>query len=306
MGAYILNGKNLADFGIVPGQAPGSNLAIEGVWNMPIRIGKVYHEWPDQDGVEPYLRADELFFAGRDLMFNGYVKGTDHNDAMAKVQALYEDIDVFGEPVPFSSEWGEWDVQVLQNVQIAYLGFKSGFLSLKLPFREPVADLSGVIPAATAAPIGIDGISFNDLGLIKMLTSDNFNRPQAKQSAFTAYGYEGHGITKRGLREFRIKFFIKKATYAEFQSSIQGLMALFSQPGARTLKLDDGTYREFFIKDGFTVIGVRSLADVTFGTIEIPFAEIRQMENWDLLTNNIGLILVDQYGKPLTEIIKSF
>src|SRR5690606_31843248 len=41
--SYMLNGKQLNEYGIVPGQAPGSNLALSGAWDMPSRIGKIYH-----------------------------------------------------------------------------------------------------------------------------------------------------------------------------------------------------------------------------------------------------------------------
>ncbi len=305
MAAYYINGKNFTSYDILAGRAPDSSLAISGAWSMPMRTGKIYHEWPDENGVEPYLRKDELFYDGRDITFHGYVKGTSRTDAMGKVHAFYEELDLLsGGLFPLMCEWGNWDVQVLQPIIAGYVS--QGFCKVEIPFREPVVNLTGNIPASTNAALGIDGISFKDLGLAKVLTSGNFNRQQSNQTEFTAYGFEGHSIAKRGLREFGIKFFIKQNTYEQFNRVIKGLFALFSKPGARTLKLDDGTVREVFIKDGFTVNGVRKNKDMTFGFIEIHFAEIRMLESWNLLTDNAGLVLVDKYSQPLTQILKGF
>lgn len=305
MGAYLINGKNLADYGFIPGHAPESNLAITGVWDMPPRMGKTFHAWPDQNGVEPYLRADELFYGGRDITLYGHLKAASRIDAYKKIQALYDDLDILaGGLFPLSSDWGSWNVHVLQQVQVGYI--KNGICKVQLPFREPVVSMAGEIPAATDAPIGIDGISFADLGLVKVLTSDNFNRPASKQAEFTAFGHEGYSVTKRGVRTFNIRFLLRGDDYASFAGKVQGFIALLSSPGARTLRLDDGTVREFFVKDGFTVTGVRKLADRTFGIIDIPMAEIRLLENWNLFTDQNGLILTDGNGRPLTEILKGF
>src|SRR5690606_21820328 len=34
---YILNGKHLSEYGIIPAQAPDSNIALSGAWDMPVR-----------------------------------------------------------------------------------------------------------------------------------------------------------------------------------------------------------------------------------------------------------------------------
>src|SRR5690606_22973840 len=79
---YKLGGILLSEYKIKPGRAPGSNLAIEGTWDMPVRTNKVHHEWPDENGVEPYLLPEEIFFAGRDITFHGILHA--ESDAEAR------------------------------------------------------------------------------------------------------------------------------------------------------------------------------------------------------------------------------
>lgn len=305
MWPFSLNNKLFSDYGIIEGQSSGSNLAITGAWDMPFRIGKIYHEWPDEDGVEPYLRADELFYGGRDIVFNGFIEVNSKVEALEMVNSFFDDVDAFnGHLVPLESELGTWQVYVKSDVKIEY-DYQSLCL-VEFVFRQPVVDLSGVVPAASEGSYLIDNIPFERLGFERLAFIDDLNRPSLKEQTFTVYGKEGYQGTKRGLKELKLHGYIKKASYSEFIDVIQGLYALFSSPGARTLVMPDGTYREFFIKDGFQITNLTVNDDDIFALLDIQISEIRQMENWNLLTNSTGLILVDQYGKPLTEIIKGF
>ncbi len=83
-------------------------------------------------------------------------------------------------------------------------------------------------------------------------------------------------------------------------------MYLFSRENSRTLKLDDNTTREFFVKDGFSVTGVRKIGSRFVGFLSLKISEIQLLENWNKLTDRTGLILVDQYGQPLSEILKKY
>src|SRR5690606_33211005 len=74
---YVLNGKHLSEYRIIPAQAPDSNIALSGAWDMPARIGKTYHEWPDEHNIEPYLLPEEIHFGGRDMKFYGLLQAAD-------------------------------------------------------------------------------------------------------------------------------------------------------------------------------------------------------------------------------------
>lgn len=81
---YKINNKPIEDFGLIPGRQSNSNIAIAGCWDMPARIGKVFHDWQDENGVEPYLREDEIFFGGRDISLYCWLSEGDRGTLLTK------------------------------------------------------------------------------------------------------------------------------------------------------------------------------------------------------------------------------
>ena len=67
--SYLLNSVDLSTtYGIIASHAPESNIAMAGVFDMPQRTGTTYKDWGDADGVEPWVNAGEIMFAGRELV----------------------------------------------------------------------------------------------------------------------------------------------------------------------------------------------------------------------------------------------
>lgn len=302
---YKINSKPIEDLGLIPGRQTKSNIAIAGCWDMPSRIGKVFHDWMDDNGVEPYLRADEMFFGGRDISLYCWLKQGDRGNFIGTVQSLYEYIDTLqGSVFPLSSEFGTWNVQLIEASPVNYLN--KGFGNIELKFRQPVVDMIGSLPSNKNTGVGIDNFSFAQLGVTKMLTKDQANRPASKQWETTAYGVERIGPVRRNMREFTIDFFLDHPNYNSFKACINNLQYLLSRPNARTLRLDDNTTREFFVKDGFKVTDVRITSNRLTAFLSLSIAEIRMLENWNKLTDSSNLILVDKHGQPLTELLKGF
>lgn len=302
---YLINDVPLEDFGLIPGRQPNSNIAISGCWDMPSRIGKVYHDWQDENGIEPYLRADEMFFGGRDISIICWLIESGRVGFIGQIQALYDYIDSLQDSLfTLSCELGSWKVQMINASSVSYLN--NGWGNIQLNFREPVVEMNGVLLSDTNGGVGIDNFSFAQLGLVKTLTRDQANRPASKQLESNSYGYEKITKVKRNMREFSIEFFFDHPSYNSFKDCINNLMYLLSKPNARTLRLDDNTTREFFVKDGFKVSKVRKNEDRVTGFLQLNIAEIKMLENWNLLTDNSGLKLVDKYGQPLTELLKGF
>lgn len=302
---YKLNDISIEYFGLTAGRASGSNIAISGCWDMPSRIGKTHHDWKDENGVEPYLRADEIFFAGRDISLFCWLNEADRSTFISKIQQLYDYIDTLqGSTFPLSSTYGTWNVQLIDVVNVNYL--VNGWGNIELKFRQPVVSMNGLFPTVQNQGVGIDGYNFNQLGLIKKFTTNQANRSATKQLDTTSYGFESIGSVKRGMREFSIEFYLKHLTIEDFNSCIQNLMYLLSRPNSRILRLDDHTTREFFVKDGFKVTNVRKNDDEITAFLTLQIAEIKMLQNWNTLTDSTGLILVDKHGVPLTEILKGF
>jgi len=302
---YYINDIPFSFFGLVPGRADNSNLAITGCWDMPQRIGKTHHVWEDSNEIEPYLHSDEMFFGGRDINVICWLGETDRQAFIEKIQSLYDELDnrqngLFTLKCP----WGEWQVQTVDSQSVNYL--RNGWGNISLRFRQPVVMMNGTLPTAQSGGVGLDNYSFEQLGLVKVLTKDQANRAQSRELPKVSYGSETIARIRREAREFSIEFFISKPTYSDFLQTVERLAFMLSRPNARTLRLDDGTTREVFVKDGFSVNGVRISSSRVTAFLTVKFTEIRMLENWNFLTDSSGLILTDKHGQPLAEILKGF
>lgn len=132
---YTLNNISLDDYGFIPSQSDGSNLAITGVWDMPKRMGKTYHDWTDKDGIEPYVAVEDIRFEGRDIQLVGLIRGSSELDAIQKTQSFYDMMDAITDVVTLSCPWGSWKVYVSGMIKARYVG--AGTVKITIPFREP-------------------------------------------------------------------------------------------------------------------------------------------------------------------------
>lgn len=297
---YNLGGNNLKDLGLIAGQADSSNIALVGAWNWPIRDGKTHHEW--HDCIEPYLREDEIFFAGRDLQYHYFIQANSRQQAIEKSYALFDVINAFDELVPFGSdEFGYFDVYVKQEIKADYLdhGYCKGVLTM----RQPVVDLDGDVPAIDNLYPSIDNISLEGLGIKVIESAGEYNRPAAKDGKFTIYGREGFKITKQSFRTIQLKLMLVQPSYALFNNSIKSLYAILSAPNARFFD-KDGIRRECFAKDGFKVYNMWQQGNAFSAMIELNLTEIRVLTNYNVLGDASGNILTDGNGVPLSEIFK--
>lgn len=303
---YTLNGISLSEFGITPSQQEGSNIAISGAWDMPARIGKIYHEWGDEDGIEPYLREDEIFFGGRDIQFYGFMKVDSRQECLDNIDRFYSQFNT-KDLISFRSiDFGTWSTYLNSEVSLEY-DYYNDLAQLRFTFREPVVEIAAVdFPAKDHGDDNIDGYSWSSLGVTFLELHNDLNRPAPKANNFTAYGYEGYSIGKRGFRELIIKAIVVQDDYTSFKKVLNRLSFLLSKPNSRILKFKDGTQREVFVKDGFKVTNVTVEQGRVIGELELKFAEIKQLQNWNKLMDSTGLILVDKHGQPLTEILKGF
>lgn len=74
--AHLFNNIDLITYGIEATKCPDSNITVKGGFDLPARMGKTGYRWDDEDGVEPYVLQDELFFGGRDIESRGFIMGT--------------------------------------------------------------------------------------------------------------------------------------------------------------------------------------------------------------------------------------
>ncbi|SFS30828.1 DUF5977 domain-containing protein [Lutibacter maritimus] len=129
---YKLNNIALGTYGIIPGKMIGEGIAVKGCFDMPKRIGITQKEWDDENGVEPYVDADELFFGGRTIYFAGIIKGT-KSEVETNIELLKATINDFTSVVPFETPYGIFCVKV---DKITPTFFRNAS-TLIIEFREP-------------------------------------------------------------------------------------------------------------------------------------------------------------------------
>lgn len=302
---YTLKGTLFSAFGITESQITGGNVALEGAWDMPARIGKIFHDWGDEDGIEPYLRADEIFFGGRDIKFSGWIKASSRADALEKLDTFFNHLSS-SDLMELKGELGTWQVYVSSEITVEYF-YGDDIAVIEFTFREPVVSFTDVVlPVADNGNESIDDMSWDSLGIIFLSLTKDLNRPSLKSQTVTSYGVERYQGSKRSFRELDFKGIIVQKSYDDFKAVLNRLYKLFKMPNARTLKMPDGTVREVFVKDGFKITNLTIEENEVIAEIAFTFCEIRQLQNWSNLTDITGLILVDQYGQPLSEIAKKF
>ncbi len=247
--AYLLNSVNLTTYGITPGHATGSNIAVSGIFDMPSRLGKTFHSWGDSHGIEPYVAAGDIFFAGRDIVFYGSIIGT-NSTVNNYLNSLYTAIKAFTGLVTFSTPYGNYSVQVSNVV----LEMFPGGAKIVITFREPVVTLTGgTLPAVGDNAYTIDAIPFSSFGLYLSKAKSIYDLPENKEQLFTKYGSEGYQITKREHNVLEMEGFIMSSSLADFQAKIKALYLLFKSSGTRNIKIGNEVNVNCFAAEGFNI-----------------------------------------------------
>lgn len=300
---YLLNGKNLSTYGIIPGQAPSSNIAFSGAWDMPSRTGKTHHVWSENEGIEPYVLPDEIFFGGRDLSFHFHLKAIDRQNAISRLYDLYADINSFTGLVPFASDlYGTYMIAIKDEIKVNYVG--SGICSGVITMREPAVNLTGTIPLADNISPGIDGRSFKSLGWEVATSDGQFNRASEKGYNLTSYQTERYKKRLPSARTLSVELVGAFGSYPSFINAIRTLYAMLAAPYARTI-VRNGISREVFAKDGFKVNLLYKNGNTYTCRLKIDFTEIRLSSNYDLFVDEAGSILTDNENTPITLILNS-
>ena len=272
MGRYFINGIDLARYGFIPGHANGnSNIALAGAWSLPSRLGSCYYEWADDEGVDPYVEADDLRFGGRDLELYGTIRCSDREEFLMNLNELYGAFYQFKDLVELRSEdFGSYNVYLKDIVKTTYV--KEGWGNIVLKFREPLVDLSGELPAGNlTSGDRIDGIALSALGLTVMEFTEIDNRPATKNANFTAWQHEGFLVTKPKVRTLQLKMLIKAENYDDFRFKIGQYYQLFGGPGVRDVTIHDHT-EALFAVNGFAVEDIVIQGEVT-GLLKIKLLD---------------------------------
>lgn len=312
--AYLINGTNLEEaFGIIPGQAPGSNLSLQGHLDFPVRLNTTARSWADQGGIEPYVSAGEIQFAGRDIAFYCYLKAANKKAGETQLLQFYDFLDSLTDLAAFATPWGTFQVRVSDKIEASHKG--EGFFTLTVKFREPVPDLTGgAIPESADPELvgGIDGVDFGALGFtvidfthlgIRYLTLKGIHeRGAPKAQAAIGYFTEAYQVTKPQAREYTLNALIQAETYSQLAQTVKNLYALFKEPGTRALYLKNDLLRLVYVRNGFQIKQVQKSPDLVYCLLEIQFTEASESaenENYLILTDTAGNYVTTTAGQKI-------
>ena len=296
--AYSLNGILFSVYGLIPSQAPSSNIALAGCFDMPIRRGDLFYEWGDENGVEPYVDADDLMFDGRDIDCYCVMLGT-RAEVQMKLKTFNSAIKAFTTTVELVTDYGTFDVYV-KSVRPT---ITNGGANILISFREPIVDLTGSIPAVGSSDTNIDGIPFSSFGLYFSSVLGQRDLQEMKEQYFTSYETEGFQITKRQSNILNINGFIVGTSIADFKDKVSSLYALYSSANTKNITLSGNNYGYHFPVNGFSITDVIVSNDLVIGRFNSEFIPdtlsdytLLNESSEEILTDNDSEIIISMYG----------
>ena len=238
-------------YGLVPSQAPSSNIALAGCFDMPIRRGDLFYEWGDENGVEAYVDAADFMFDGREITCHCVILGT-RAEVQALLKTFYSAVKIFTDVVELVTDYGTFNVYV-QTVRPT---ITNGGANVEIIFREPIVDLTGSLPALGSSNTNIDGIPLSSFGLYFSSVLGQRDLQEMKEQYFTSYETESFQLTKRQANTMTINGFILGSSIADFKSKVSSLYALYSSANMKDITLSSLEYRGCFAVNGFSITDI--------------------------------------------------
>jgi hypothetical protein len=291
---YKLNDIDLSNYGIIAGQVPNSNIALIGHWDLPARIGDTSYSWAEEDSIQPYVDADEIFFGGRTISFHATIFGT-RDTINTNLFNFYQKVRAYTDLVVFSTPYGDYSVYV-KDLNTVY---HNGACSIIMELHEPVVDLTGGTTPATGSDRNtIDRIPFSSFGLYLSSVNDMYDLPELKEQFFTKYGAEGYQIVKRKNNILKMKSVLIASSLVDLQTKIKNLYLLFSSSGMTKIKFNT-VFVDCFAVSGFTVSRIHCTNTSYVAEFNIDLTSTNVYMSVYITENSGNKILTTEDGKIL-------
>lgn len=249
---YTINGVNVSDYGITPCQGTGTNIALSGFLNLPPRVGETFHEWFESDGVEPYVDAEDISFGGIDIQLTGFIIGSKAG-CTENIQALIANANAIGNTFTLGTPFGNF-VVYLKSVQSKQT---KTICEVTIVFRCPAISFPATtLPSTGSSKNTINDIPFAYLGLT-LRTSPEYFLPDMRSGELTAYNTETFTPSSRGMKAIVIECIFSAVNLYALVLKAQQLRKIFSDPGLKTIKLNDHFQFTVFAVNGFEISNIR-------------------------------------------------
>lgn len=242
--SYRFDGVDVAAWGVTP-FADEAGVALEGVFDLPKRIGETEFNWGTE--VEAYVKAEDIVTDGRKLVLKGLLKGADEADYAGKLADFRRACVRLRR---LSCEFGEFDVLVKDAVSVEELPGCAAVVGV------PMWEQTVVVPQLVVKGSGRSGVSVDEYDLerdfgvvipdwkgrkdvgkrIEVPTTEPYRRTEFR---------DGGVVTLSG--------WMKGEDWLEVYGRIRQLQALCVRPGLRELWFPDGTVCRGYVKDGLAV-----------------------------------------------------
>lgn len=141
---YKINNIAFANYGIQPSLLQGEGIAMKGIFDLPKRIGETHFSWQEENSVEPYVDADEIFLDARELEFAGIVVGSKFT-VQNNIAQFKTFVDGFTDLVLLETPYGDFSVQITK-ITAKQLDF---ITTISIFFSEPEI---GLVVSELVAP----------------------------------------------------------------------------------------------------------------------------------------------------------
>lgn len=292
---YKINDIALSEFGIIPGQTKGSNLALAGWLDMPKRLGKTYHVWHDRQGIEPYVDWEDIYFGGRDLVFSGFINYQSIEDLDVLLNNFYSFLKGDQKLLKLETPFGVYSVFVKKEIKTETTQRK--VCAVEITFREPQAVTpftyfssayftgdyfqQTVLPViydypANYAVFGIDGIPFSVLGAFQKKPLKQLHRATThREYKLNSYDKETFDITPSGALKTKLELIFSALDIPQLKNKVQTLQALLAKPNVRTLQVD-GRIIQGFCVDGFKVKNIQQATGACTCEVQLELIQITE------------------------------
>ena len=273
---------------------------IGGVFDFPVRGGDTERDWFDEDGLEAFVDADDIWFKQRTIVLKCLMQADDKSDFMTKL-SMFKD-QVYSGVCDLETPYGTFKVLLKKGAKVNYI--RNGKAEFELEFTETEYSKKAV-PTGFHEGVErtIDGILWNDLGISIQYEYGQFDFTAMKRDKNTVYKTESAVNNMRYSRNITVGCFLQADSLNKFVSNINDLHGLLANEGMRQLILSDIEKPfQVLVKDGFKLKKLYRDNGKFCAEFDIRFFEARPKKESIVLTilaDTLGNIITDTLGRSI-------